>query len=188
MSLVIPDVIILRGAPGVGKSTLAKELAQHFPEGVRIEVDTLRGMVISVDWTNQQEHKELLQVAAQLTRQFLGLGFKPVLVVDTFSGDKVKEFLDTVNNPDLGLQVKAFALHASPEVLARRLAARPQDQFRDLAVSKKLNSDVLKIPRPADILLDTSNQTAQQLAEALINALNEVGKSSGGGRGNGSRK
>jgi predicted kinase len=105
MSLVIPDVIILRGAPGVGKSTLAKELAQHFPKGVRIEVDTLRGMVISVDWTNQQEHKDLLQVAAQLTRQFLGLGFKPVLVVDTFSGDKVKDFLDTVNNPDIGLQV-----------------------------------------------------------------------------------
>jgi hypothetical protein len=116
------------------------------------------------------------------------LGFKPVLVVDTFSGDKVKDFLDTVNNPDIGLQVKTFALHASTEVLARRLAARPQDQFRDLAVSKKLNSDVLKIPRPADILLDTSNQTAQQSAEALINALNEDGNSSGGGRGKAPRK
>lgn len=185
MSLGIPDVIILRGAPGVGKSALAKELAQHFPKGVRLEVDTLRSMVISVDWTNQQEHKDLLQVAAQLTRQFLGLGFRPVLVVDTFSGDKVKPFLDAINEPDLGLQVKTFALHASPEVLARRLAARPQDQFRDLAVSRKLNSDVLKILRPADTLLDTSNQTAQQLGEALINALNEDGNSSGGGRGNG---
>jgi predicted kinase len=187
MSLVIPEVIILRGAPGVGKSTLAKELAQHFPKGVRIEVDTLRGMVISVDWTNQQEYKDLLQIAAQLTRQFLGLGFKPILVVDTFSGDKLKEFLDAVNNPDLGLKVKTFALHASPEVLAQRLAARPQDQFRDLAVSKKLNSDVLKILRPADTLLDTSNQTAQQLADALVKVLNEDGNPSGGGRGSGPR-
>jgi hypothetical protein len=57
-----------------------------------------------------------------------------------------------------------------------------------LDVSKKLNSDVLKIPRPADILLDTSNQTAQQLAEALINALNEDGNSFGGSRGNIPRK
>lgn len=172
MSVPTPDVIIIRGAPAVGKTTLSKELAKYFPKGVRLEVDTLRSMVISVDWTNQQEHKDVLQVAAQLTRQFLGLGFRPVLVVDTFSGDKVKPFLDAINEPDLGLQVKTFALHASPEVLARRLAARPQDQFRDLAVSKKLNSDVLKILRPADTLLDTSNQTAQQLAEALINALN----------------
>lgn len=172
MSVPTPDVIIIRGAPAVGKTTLSKELAKYFPKGVRLEVDTLRSMVISVDWTNQQEHKDVLQVAAQLTRQFLGLGFRPVLVVDTFSGDKVKPFLDAINEPDLGLQVKTFALHASPEVLARRLAARPQDQFRDLAVSKKLNSDVLKILRPADTLLDTSNQTAQQLAEAWINALN----------------
>ena len=188
MSLVTPDVIILRGAPGVGKSALAKELAQHFPKGVRLEVDTLRSMVISVDWTNQQEHKDLLQVAAQLTREFLGLGFKPVLVVDTFSGDKVKPFLDALNETDLGLLVKTFALHASPEVLAQRLAARPPDQFRDLAVSKKLNSDVLKIHRPADTLLDTSNQTAQQLAEDLVIALSEDGNPSGGGRGNISRK
>jgi predicted kinase len=188
MSLVIPDVIILRGAPAVGKSTLAKELAQHFPKGIRLEVDTLRSMVISVDWTNQQEHKDLLQVAARLTGQFLGLGFKPVLVVDTFSGDKVKPFLDAINESSPGLEVKTFALHASPEVLAQRLAARHQDQFRDLAVSGKLNSDVLKILRPADTLLDTSYQTAQQLADALVNVLNEDGNPSGGGRGNGPRK
>jgi predicted kinase len=187
MSLVIPDVIILRGAPAVGKSTLAKELAQHFPKGIRLEVDTLRSMVISVDWTNQQEHKDLLHVAARLTGQFLGLGFKPVLVVDTFGGDKVKPFLDAINESIPGLEVKTFALHASPEVLAHRLAARPQDQFRDLAVSKKLNADVLKIHRPADALLDTSKQTPAQLAEALVCALNESGNPSGGGRGNGPR-
>jgi predicted kinase len=176
MSLVIPDVIILRGAPGVGKSTLAKELAKRFPKGVRLEVDTLRSMVISVDWTNQQEHKDLLQIAAKLTRQFLGLGFKPVLVVDTFSGDKVKAFLDAINFLDLGLQVKTFALHASPEVLAYRLSARTQDQFTDIAVSQKLNSDVLKILRPEDTVLDTSHQTAQELADGLFNALNVEGR------------
>jgi predicted kinase len=188
MSLVIPDVIILRGAPAVGKSTLAKELAQHFPKGIRLEVDTLRSMVISVDWTNQQEHKDLLQVAARLTGQFLGLGFKPVLVVDTFSGDKVKPFLDAINESSPGLEVKTFALHASPEVLVHRLAARPQDEFKDLDVSKKLNSDVLKIHRPADTLLDTSTLSAQELASVMIADLDLSGNPSGGGRGNGPRK
>ncbi len=169
----MPDVIIIRGAPGVGKSTLAKALASHFPKGVRLEVDTLRSMVISVDWTNQQEHENLLLVAARLTGQFLGLGYRPVIVVDTFSGDKVKPFLDALNESRPGLQVKTFALHASPEMLAQRLSARPEDQFKDITVSKKLNSDVLKIRRTDDTLLDTSHASAQQLSETVIIGLNK---------------
>ena len=171
MSVPTPDVIILRGAPGAGKSALSKELAKRFPKGVRLEVDTLRSMVISVDWTNQQEHKDLLQVAAQLTCQFLELGFKPVIVVDTFSGDKVKPFLDAINAPEHGLWVKTLALHASPEVLSQRLAARPVELVRDFDVSKKLNSDVLKISRPADTLVDTSVLSAPQIAELIFESL-----------------
>jgi predicted kinase len=184
----MPDVIIIRGAPGVGKSTLAKALASHFPKGVRLEVDTLRGMVISVDWTNQQEHKDLLLVAARLTRHFLGLGYRPVIVVDTFSGDKVKPFLDALNEARPGLQVKTFALHASPEVLAQRLSARPEDQFKDFAISKKLNSDVLKIYRPEDTLLDASRLSVQELVKAVITDFDPLGKPSGGDRGNGPRR
>jgi predicted kinase len=170
----MPDVIIIRGAPGVGKSTLAKALASHFPKGVRLEVDTLRGMVISVDWTNQQEHMDLLLVAARLTRHFLELGFRPVLVVDTFSGNKVQPFLDAICASTPGLQVKTFALHTSPEVLEQRLISRPSDQFRDLAVSRKLNSDVLKIHRPADTLLDTSRLSVHELAKAVIADFNQL--------------
>ncbi len=167
MSQVLPDVIILRGAPGVGKSTLAKELAKHFPKGVRLEVDTLRSMVISVDWTNQQEHKDLLQLAAQLTCQFRVLGFRPVIVVDTFSGNKVEPFVQTVRATGSDWIVKTYALHASNEDLSRRLAARPVGLFKDLTVSEKLNADVLKIQRPADTLLDTSASPPAQMAQLI---------------------
>jgi hypothetical protein len=94
-------------------------------------------------------------------------------VVDTFSGDKVKPFLDALNESRPGLEVKTFALHASPEALEQRLISRPPDQFRDIAVSKKLNSDVLKIHRAADTLLDTSHASAQQLSETVIIGLNK---------------
>lgn len=167
-----PDVIIIRGAPGVGKTSLSKELASHFPRGVRLEVDALRGMVISVDWTNQQQHKDMLTLAAHVTKQFLRLGLKPVIVVDTFSGDKVAPFIESLKQHQEPPSIQVFALHASPEDLAQRLHARPEGHFKDAVVSKKLNADVLKIIRPEDALLDTSCCCPKDLAAGILRRLN----------------
>jgi adenylate kinase family enzyme len=76
------DIIIIRGCPASGKSQTAKKISKSFPKGVRLEVDTLRQMVISVDWTNQQEHINLLQVSTGLVIDFLKLGFSPVIVIE----------------------------------------------------------------------------------------------------------
>jgi RNase adaptor protein for sRNA GlmZ degradation len=59
-------------------------------------------------------------------------------------------------------------------VLEQRLISRPSDQFRDFAVSRKLNSDVLKIHRPADTLLDTSRLSVHELAKAVIADFNQL--------------
>src|SRR4051812_35009310 len=99
------DIIILRGAPGSGKSETAKSLSQWFPKGVRLEVDTLRQMVVSVDWKNQQEHINMLQASAGLVYDFLKCGFSPVIVVDTFSGDKVIRFVQRIRYFDSKLRI-----------------------------------------------------------------------------------
>lgn len=168
MSLPSPDVIIIRGAPGVGKSTLAKELAKYFPKGVRLEVDLLRNMLISVDWTNQQEHKDLLQVAAQLTRQFLGLGYNPVIVVDTFSGDKVDAFLASIADSLSPAGYKLLGLTAREDVLRTRLEARLDGAFRDIAIALKLNKDVAKVARPEELSIDTASLSLPDIL-ALLN-------------------
>lgn len=90
------DIILLKGAPGFGKSAAAKCLARHVPSGVRIEVDDLRKMVIGVKWTDQAEHRTVLMLGAQLAAGFLRSGFAPVILVDTFSGDKVDGFLNAL--------------------------------------------------------------------------------------------
>jgi len=43
------DVLILRGAPGVGKSTLGRGLRRQLDHGSVIEVDDIRGMLARVD-------------------------------------------------------------------------------------------------------------------------------------------
>ena len=162
-----PDVIIIRGAPGAGKTELGKALAKQCPRGAKVEVDALRKMVVGVNWTDQAEHIKLLGLAAGTVAEFARLGFRPVIVIDTFSGDKVDGFLASLRHISPALVLKLYALHLSDEVLAKRLASRPDGLFKDLAISKKLNADVLKIRRPEEIQIDGSELSAAQLAAKL---------------------
>ena len=174
MQLETPDVIILRGAPGSGKSETAKCLSEYFREGVRLEVDTIRQMVISVDWKNQQEHINMLDVSQGLVLGFLKHGFSPVIVVDTFSGDKVNRFQGALLNHDRNLQAKIFGLYTSDEELQKRLELRPDGEFKDFPISKKLNSDTLRLKRDIEILIDTTGLTPKQSAEMIYELLKHV--------------
>jgi hypothetical protein len=171
MSVPRVEVIIIRGAPGVGKTEVAKCLARHFPGGAKVEVDVLRKMIISVHWTDQREHTELLQVAARVVGDFLGLGFSPVIVVDTFSGDKVDSFLKTLQQLNSSPSVRLFGLHASETALRQRLDRRPEGQFKDFEVSAKLNTDILHIRRPEETQIDASDLCAKELAQIIVSKL-----------------
>lgn len=162
------DVIILRGAPASGKSQTAKCLSQSFPKGVRLEVDTLRQMVISVDWKNQKEHINMLQVSARLVHDFLKLGFSPVIVVDTFSGDKIVKYLDSLRQLNKELSIKIFGLFTTDDELRKRLELRSNEEFRDFGICQRLNGDVLKIKYESEFLIDTTGLLPAQTAEIIF--------------------
>lgn len=167
----IIDIIILRGAPASGKSQTAKSLSQSFPKGVRLEVDTLRQMVISVDWKNQEEHINMLQVSTRLVYDFLKLGFSPVIVVDTFSGDKINKYLDSLYQLDKDLSIKIFGLFTNDDELRKRLELRSSGEFRDFGICKKLNDDVLKIKYDTEFQVDTTGLLPKQTAEIIYGNL-----------------
>jgi len=171
MSASPPDVVVLRGAPGVGKSSTAKCLASFFPRGARVEVDLLRNMIISVDWKNQEEHIQLLEAAAGLTNDLARFGFLPVIVVDTFSGGKLIRFLDTLRGLNAARTARAFALHADDDVLRTRLTLRPANEFKDFAISRKLNADVLRLRYPGELLIDTTSRPPEGTATMIRDAL-----------------
>lgn len=165
------DIIILRGAPGSGKSQTAKSLSQFFPKGVRMEVDTIRQMVVSVDWKNQEEHINMLQASAGLACDFLKRGFSPVIVVDTFSGDKVFGFMERIRHFESNITISVFGLFTTGDELERRLALRQSGQFRDVAICKKLNNDILKVKHETELQIDTTGllptQTARKIYEHI---------------------
>lgn len=166
-----PDVIVIRGAPGVGKSSTAKWLARSFPGGSRVEVDILRKMVISVNWKRQDEHILMLDVAAGLAHDLAESGFRPVIVVDTFSGDKVARFLAVLRERLQTRTFLVFSLHASETILQQRLHERPNDEFKDFHIAKRLNEDVHKFPSPGELLIETSGLSPEQVAQHIVQSI-----------------
>ena len=161
------DIIIIRGAPASGKSKTAKSLSKHFPKGARIEVDNLRNMVISVDWKNQSEHINILNLSTKLIIEYLQLGFKPVIVVDTFSGDKIIKYLEDLKTLNKDIAIKVFGLYTTNEELKKRIDLRGPDEFRDLNICIRLNADALKYKQANEILIDTTGLIPDQTAKII---------------------
>ncbi len=164
----LPDVIVIRGAPGSGKSTAGKCLAARLGRGSRVEVDTLRSMIIPVDWKDQAEHVGVLSVATRVVEGFLGLGHGPVIVIDTFSGNKLTRFIAELRALREGLDLRLFALVPTLPVLRTRVEGRPGDQFKDLSVCEKLNADALKFLQPGERVIDNSALSPEETADALL--------------------
>ena len=166
------DVIILRGAPGVGKTCAAKFLARHFPQGILMEVDGLRCMVISVDWKNTAQHLDALEVSATLADSFLGQGYTPVIVVDTFSKTKLPRYLERLEG--LGRTYVSFALYASDQELAKRIERRPSHEFREVDVCVSLNRDTTNALCEGEHVMDTTQMAPEDVAKAILRTLESL--------------
>ncbi len=171
MTPVLPELILFKGAPGVGKSSAARHLADRFASGVRVEVDDLRRMVVSVKWTDQSEHRKILLLSAQVAAGFLHSGFAPVILVDTFSGDKIDGFLAAFRSQRPESRVFVAVLHASDDVLRDRVHHREAGGFRDQAVSMRLNHEAARDLRSFEKLIETSALTPDEVAQAVFDAM-----------------
>lgn len=165
------DLIIIKGAPASGKSQAAKELAKYFPKGVRIEIDNIRSMVISVDWTNQEEHISILNLSIRLVHDFYCMDFKPIIIIDTFSGDKVNQYIERLRLQKKEWNISIFGLFTTESEIKRRLDARQDDKFKDYSISRKLNEDIIKYRHEQEIQVDTTNLESKETAKIIYEQL-----------------
>lgn len=170
------DIIIIRGAPGAGKSQSAKCLSKFYPKGVRLEIDILRSMVILVDWTNQGEHINMLNISTKLVYDFIKLGFRPVIVVDTFSNGKIVKYLDNLHQLDKDLSIRIFGLYTSEEELKRRIQSRRKGEFRDYGICQRLNDEVRKKKYVSEYQIDTTGLLAKETAKIIFDHLNNTSR------------
>ena len=169
------DVLVIRGAPGAGKSTLGRGLRRALPSGAVLEVDDFRGMLAQVDWSSRSDHDVALDAALAAISAYLGHDRRPVVLIDTFSRSRltsVQARLDTA-----GLHHHTLSLWIDPTVLAERLEARTSG-FKEWEPSRILNDEVRANRYPAEHYVDATaldRDAALELALAVIAACDEAG-------------
>ena len=169
------DIIIIRGVSGSGKSETAKCLSRYFPKGVLLEVDTIRKMVISVDWGNKEEHFKMLQISAGLTYDFIRFGFNPVILIDTFRVYAINEYAENFYRIDKKLSIKVFGLFTTENELRNRLDVRKKGEPYNFEFYKRLNDKVVGIKYDGEYQIDTTGLLPELTAEIIYKQLTQNG-------------
>jgi broad-specificity NMP kinase len=172
-SQIDTDIIIIRGAPGIGKTELGKYLSKSkfFSKGVKVEIDALRSMIIDVHWTNQDEHVNVLHLSTKLVCDFLSFGYSPIIVIDTFSGNKISKYIDDILFINSKLYIKIFSLYASDEELVKRIDSRDVNGFKNISISKHINRYIQENMCIGEFKIDTTNLSQNEISEIIINIL-----------------
>ncbi|RJP76604.1 MAG: hypothetical protein C4524_09785 [Candidatus Zixiibacteriota bacterium] len=162
------NLLTIRGAPGVGKSSLAEALRRKLTKGAIIEVDRIREMHNQVNWWHPGLHRRSLRAAGDLAFCFVEQGACPVLVVDTFGGGKLWAFLKHLRGKSPGLRVLPIALHCSEAELRKRLQARADWQCNDWYVCRLLNEQIPRTGVSGELLLDVSDRTPEEVTAEIL--------------------
>lgn len=141
-------ILLIRGAPGVGKSTVAARLVARLggaPVAAVVEVDELRGDLWYVPpalvLPEADRHHLAIAGAAQVALALLDVGVEVVVVVDTFAPFGVEAFAQALRGRT---EVRSVTLIVEVGEHAYRLATRPEvpGVYRDLDVASMMNAEL----------------------------------------------
>ncbi len=79
----------IRGAPGVGKTTVGQLLLNRLRGGAVLEVDRFRAMLGGCDWSDRRQHHLAIRAALRAARELAVHSVAPVFVIDTFCRDRL---------------------------------------------------------------------------------------------------
>ena len=146
-------IFIVRGAPGIGKTTLGILLRSKFTNGVIIDVDSIRRVVVSDRFEpfNDIPYIHSLTVVAEMVCTYHGFGYDPIIVIDVFASTLLTHFLNQLS----GWSYDIINLIADDKILLARMAAREQG-FVDLKLAASINDSIKGNVSSEQLFFDTT--------------------------------
>lgn len=162
-------IIIVCGLPGVGKTTLANELAPLI-RAVVLSTDKIRKELISKPTYRIQERKLIYDIMLLLARYLHDAGINCILDA-TFNTEnsrrELKKSLNLISSP----QINIVECTCPEHITISRLRSRKNDYSdADISIYKRMRSIYQPI-KEKHIVVDTSQQSTYMNAREIANQL-----------------
>ena len=162
-------IIIVCGLPGVGKTSLANELAPLI-RAVVLSTDKIRKELISKPTYRIQERKLIYDIMLLLARYLHDAGINCILDA-TFNTEnsrrELKKSLNLISSP----QINIVECTCPEHITISRLRSRKNDYSdADISVYKRMRSIYQPI-KEKHIVVDTSQQSTYMNAREIANQL-----------------
>lgn len=172
----VPRLIILRGAPAVGKSTIASKVASlnSAKKKTHIAVDNFQ----TYDLRPMSKAREKLAIrnSALLAKNFLLEGFDVVVDYVFDDVEDQRQFMDFIFGDKLGtldtIYVQQFYLDAPIEKIVKRNQSRSgkRGEYMNVPLLRKLyaRTSETKGMIEHEVILDTTKYSAKQCAKYIL--------------------
>ena len=178
-------IVIIRGAPSVGKTTVAAALLEQLENSALIEGDQSFPGMSDTAWHSVCAQDDAHRTS--LRNSWIVAGVRALVerrlhaIVDSyFSRDyELPHLLQRLES--LGQDIHVFILTVNPEEHLGRDATRPADwQIGERGIEHFMtHQESLRVP--VGTVVDTSGCTAEKVAERILGMLNGNGQQTGGG-------
>ncbi|MCQ2468762.1 MAG: AAA family ATPase [Ruminococcus sp.] len=171
----VPRLIILRGSPGVGKSTISSKICalNSAKKKTLISVDAMQHL----DLRTPSKNKEKLGIkhSAMLASSFLAEGFDVVIdyVFDDINDlNNVIDLINNSHNNSLHYYLQVFFLDAPIEKVVKRNQSRSgkRGEYMNTSLLRKLYErvSISKGTVPYEFIINTAPLSAKQTARAIL--------------------